>query len=55
MALADAFNENLIGRAGTATPEELAVFAERRKAMGLGDATVSGRRCLSLGPCTAPW
>ena len=38
MALADAFDENLIGRAGTATPEELAVFAEHRKVMGLGEA-----------------
>ena len=45
MALADAFNENLIGRAGTATPEELAVFAEHRKVMGLGEAA-----CLAVAP-----
>ena len=38
VVLADAFNENLIGRAGTATPGELAVFAEHRKVMGLGEA-----------------
>jgi predicted nucleic acid-binding protein len=36
--LADAFDENLIGRAGTATPQELAIFAEHRKVMGLGEA-----------------
>ena len=38
VALADAFDENLIGRAGTATPEELVVFVEHRKVMGLGEA-----------------
>ena len=38
-------NENLIGRAGTATPEELAVFAEHRKVMGLGEAA-----CLAVDP-----
>ncbi len=38
VVLADAVNENLIGRAGTATPEELAAFNEHRKMMGLGEA-----------------
>lgn len=36
--LADAFDENLIGRAGAAPPEELTVFAKHRKVMGLGEA-----------------
>ncbi len=38
VVLADAFNENLIDRAGSATPPELAIFAEHRKVMGLGEA-----------------
>ena len=38
VVLADAFNENLIGRAGAATPEELAIFATHQKVMGLGEA-----------------
>ena len=36
--LANAFNENLIGRAGAPTPAELATFAAHRKVMGLGEA-----------------
>lgn len=36
--LADALNGNLIGRAGTATPQELEAFAGHRKVMGLGEA-----------------
>lgn len=38
LVLADALNENLIDRAGSATPQELAIFAEHRKVMGLGEA-----------------
>lgn len=38
VVLADAFNEDLIDRAGSATPQELAIFAEHRKVMGLGEA-----------------
>ena len=36
--LADAFNMNMIARAGPATPEELGTFAVHRKVMGLGEA-----------------
>lgn len=38
VVLAHAFDENLIDRAGAATPEELATFATHRKVMGLGEA-----------------
>jgi len=36
--LADAFEDNLIGRAAAATPEELAIFTAHRRVMGLGEA-----------------
>ena len=36
--LQGALEENLIGRAGAATPEELAIFAEHKRVMGLGEA-----------------
>ena len=38
IVLVDAFEENLIDRAGPATPEELAIFAAHRKVLGLGEA-----------------
>lgn len=45
VVLADAFNENLIDRAGSAAPQELAIFAEHRKVMGLGARTCSRSEC----------
>ena len=38
VVLADAFQDNLIGRASAATPEELGIFAAHRRVMGVGEA-----------------
>ena len=71
IVLADAFEENLIDRAGPATPEELAIFAAHRKVTGLGEAaclaaaeqlpipamptTDSGKPIADSGRCRSPW
>ena len=52
LVLAGALDENLIERAGSATPQELAIFAEHRKVMGLGEAACLAR--ISQSPKRAP-
>ena len=38
VTLAAAFEQRLVDRAGAATPQELEIFAEHRRVMGLGEA-----------------
>lgn len=38
ITLEAAFEQGLVDRAGTANPQELAIFAEHRRVMGLGEA-----------------